>query len=414
MKEWDQFLFRLEQELGSQFPWLKKVIRFDAANLYLEAEDPFQISWFEEHIRPRLKGFVNQNLRPIKVHLGLPASKKSAPIKKDDTARLYLNPTPLDPEFTLANFVPSPSNLMPFRLISELKGSPPPFNPIYLFGPNGSGKTHLLHAAASQLQKNGKKVFFVKAEAFTDHVVQAIRLSLMQDFRKVYREIDALIIDDIHIFSRKAATQEEFFHTFNNLHTQGKLLLFSANLPPSQLIEIEPRLISRFEWGITLNLSKPDYSLILEKTSSLWNFPLTPELTQFLSSFYDPILALQALVLRSKGPFTLEIAHRLLSDLLAKQEENSLTSEAIVKTIAAHYGIRSEDLLGKSQMRECALPRQIAMYLCREKLKWPFQKIGQYFSRDHSTVMSSVKQMKKSIDEKNPDLLAAIALFDSK
>lgn len=406
MKEWQQFLAQLERELGTEVvrEWVPKVIRFDAGNLYLEARDSFQISWFEEHVRPRLKGFVNHNQRPIKVHLG----EKKGAVKKEEPRALVFSPNPLDPEMTLENFIPSGQNLVVYKLLNESS----PFNPIYLYGPKGAGKTHLLMGTAIALQKSGKKVFFIRAETFTEHVVQAIRLGQMQEFRKVYRDIDVLIIDDIHIFSRKAATQEEFFHTFNTLHTLGRLILISANGPPMQLNEIEPRLISRFEWGISLGLEVGDRAPILDRKATLWKMPLSEELKQFLLERFprDPIMALQALTLRAKGmAVSCEIAERLLKDLLEKEQENALTPEKIVKAVAGHYGITSDDLLGKSQMRECAFPRQVAMYLCRERLKMPFQKIGALFGRDHSTVMSSVKQIQKGIEEKKIEAIDLIA-----
>ncbi len=398
MEVWQQFLSHLEQELGPDVvrKWVPKLIRFDAANIYLEARDSFQISWFEEHVRPRLRGLLNNNQRPIKVHLG---TEKKPQTKKDESPRLSFSPDPIDPDMALENFIPSAGNMVAYKLLTENA----PFNPIYLYGPKGVGKTHLLMGVASFLEKRGKKVFFVRAETFTGHVVQAIRLGQMQDFRKVYRDIDALIIDDIHIFSRKNATQEEFFHTFNTLHTSGRLVLISANVPPMQLSEIEPRLISRFEWGIALGLQGSEMQAILEKKAALWKMACSEELIQFLLNRFpqNAVLALQALALRSKGgTVTPLIAERLLKDLLEKEEENALTTEKIIKAIATHYGITSEDLLGKSQMRECALPRQVAMYYCRERLKMPFQKIGELFGRDHSTVMSSVKQIQKAIEEK--------------
>lgn len=410
MKEWQQFLSQLEQELGAAVvqEWIPQVVRFDAGNLYLEARDSFQLSWFEEHVRPRLKGLVNNNQRPIKVHLG--TEKKAAEFKQAPRT-LTFSPDLIDPEMTLENFVPSQQNLVVYKLLSEAS----PFNPIYLYGPKGVGKTHLLMGAALELQKSGKKVFFVKAETFTEHVVQAIRLAQMQNFRKVYRDIDALIIDDIDIFSRKAATQEEFFHTFNTLHTMGRPILIGANVPPMQLSEVEPRLISRFEWGISLGVEKSDIGAILEKKAALWRMPLSEEIKHFIIDKFprDPIMALQALTLRTKGAEVNQmVAERLLKDLLAKEQENAVTPERIVKAVAGHYGITSEDLLGKSQMREYALPRQVAMYLCRERLKMPFQKIGELFGRDHSTVMSSVKQVQKGIEDKKIEAIDQIASFD--
>lgn len=402
MEAWQQFLSKLEQELGPEVvrKWIPKLIRFDAANIYLEAKDSFQISWFEEHVRPRLKGLLNNNQRLIKVHLD---TEKKQPRKEEPSRVLSFSPDPIDPEMTLENFIPSVENLVVYKLLTENS----PFNPIYLYGPEGAGKTHLLMGAAIAMEKSGKRVFFVKAETFTEHVVQAIRLGQMQAFRKIYRDIDVLIIDDIHIFSRKNATQEEFFHTFNTLHTSGRLILLSANVPPAQLSEIEPRLISRFEWGIALGMQRGDLKAILEKKAALWKITISEEVMQWLLDQFpkNPLLALQALAFRSKGaPITCLLAERLLKDLLEKEKENVLTPEKIVKAIAAHYGITSEDLLGKSQMRECAFPRQVAMYFCREKLKLPFQKIASLFQRDHSTVMSSVKQIQKAIDEKTATL----------
>ncbi len=398
MESWQQFLSQLEQELGAEMvrEWVPKVARFDAGNIYLEARDSFQVAWFEEHVRPRLKGLLNNNQRPVRVHLGV---DKKTVVQKEEKRVLSFSPDSLDPEMLLDHFIPSEQNLVVYKLLQEL----PPFNPIYLYGPPGAGKTHLLMGAAHALQKRGKKVFFVRAETFTEHVVQAIRLGQMQAFRKVYREIDVLIVDDVHIFSRKTATQEEFFHTFNTLHTLGKLILLSAQVAPPQLNEVEPRLISRFEWGISLGLEKGDRKAILAKKAELWKQSLSEEMSAFLIEKFpsDPILALRALALRMKGaPITPTGASAILKDLLQKEEEKALTFDQIVKAVASHYGIPSEDLLGKSQMRECALPRQVAMYLCRERLKMPYQKIGEHFGRDHSTVMSSVKQVQKGIEEK--------------
>jgi len=412
MHEWEQFLSQLNKELGEQIvkKWIPELTSFDAGNIYLQARDSFQVSWFDEHIKPRLKGLVNNNSRPIKVHLDKTFLK--APVMKREEPTLSFTPSAIDPEMTFENYVSTDENLVVYKLLTETPpfnfvNEPPKFNPIFLYGPKGSGKTHLLMAAANSLKSQGLRVYFVRAETFTEHVVQAMRLGKMQDFRKVYRDIDVLVIDDIHIFSRKNATQEEFFHTFNTLHTAGKTILISANISPMQLIDIEPRLISRFEWGISLPLQKGKTKDLLEKKSSIWNINLSNDLTQYLVEKFpnNPIQALTALTLRTRGEtITRDLADKVLKDLIEKEGVEALTFEKIVKSVANQYGIKGEDLLGKSQAREFALPRQIAMYLCREKLNMPFQTIGRHFSRDHSTVMSSVKQIQKSIDEKKLDL----------
>lgn len=410
MKIWNSFLAQLERELGSETvaKWVRplKILRFDAQNLYLEAQDSFQVSWFEEHIRPRLKRMlINNNQHPIRVHLFLPFQEKKEKVKEKKSSSTFLiTPDSLDPECTFENFLTSQENEMAFRILSEVS-----YNPIFLYGPKGSGKTHLLMSAALSLQKKGQKVFFVRAETFTEHVVQAMRLGFMQEFRKIYREIDTLFIDDIHIFSKRSATQEEFFHTFNTLHTTGRQIILSSNFSPSRLKEIEPRLISRFEWGISIGIQKGDMGRILEKKAVLWQFPLSKELESYLLKAFpeNPLLALQALVLRAKKEevMTPSVAEQLLSDLFEKTHAEALTSEKIIKAVAAHYSLKSEDLLSKSQLREIALARQVAIYLCRERLKLPFQKIGELFGKDHSTIMASSEKIRKKAEKKEIDLL---------
>jgi len=247
---------------------------------------------------------------------------------------------------------------------------------------------------------------------FTEHVVQAIRQGRMHEFRAVYRDIDVLLVDNVHRLAGRAATQEEFFHTFNTLHTLGKQIVLTSPLPPSKLEEIEPRLISRFEWGVVLSIENVEAEILLRKKAAAWNVKFSDELCAFLAEKFpnNPVLALQALALRAPKHETLSVvaAQTLLKDLLAKQTENALTPEKVVKNLSSHFGITPEDVTGKSQMREFALPRQIAMYMCRKKLEMPFQAIGKFFGRDHSTVMSSVKQIEKAVEEKQAKVLEAI------
>lgn len=399
MKTWDLFLENLESELGKENVdrWLRtlKVIRFDAANLYLAAQDSFQIDWFEEHIRPRIRGkFYNNNFRPIAVHISTPKENTQPQPERPDY--FSIQPDPLDPEFTIENFLPFPQNQIARQLALEVEKKT--FNPLLFYGPKGCGKTHLLTAAAHLLVKKGLKVFFVNAEKFTEHVVSAIRLQKMQEFRKVYREIDALIIDDIQGLKDRAATQEEFFHTFNAFHTAGKYILLSSQKAPSQLNGIEPRLISRFEWGISISIEVSPTQALLEKKAQVWNMTLSQEMISWLTTAFpaDPLTAFHTLAVRSKGhPVTLESAKIILKDRTQAQEAESVTPEKIIKSVASHYGIKTDDLLGKSHCREFAIPRKAAMYLCREKLKLPFQKIGEIFDRDHSTVMTSIDQIRK-------------------
>jgi chromosomal replication initiator protein len=406
MKEWDEFLQKMEESLGAKaiHEWVKPIrtIRFDARNLYLESDNPLEITWFEEHIRPHLKrGLFNNNGKAIQVHLQI--KKDSSKTIPDTPKSTYaISSDRLDPEHTFDNFLTSKENLVAYKLLSMPNLE---FNPIYIFGSKHTGKTHLLTASALALQAKGKKVFYVRAETFASHVVQSIRLGQMVQFRNSYRNIDALFVDGVEFFAKKDATQEEFFHTFNVLHTSGKQIVLSASCPPSKLLEIEQRLMSRFEWGISMEIKPVDPLKILEKKSDLWNASYSPELLLYLANTFpkDPLLALQALLFRTKGmrSLTPEKAQEFLQDLIAKEEVIALSPEKIVEKTANHFGLRLEDVLGKGQAREFTYPRQIAMFLCREKLKLPFQKIGEIFGRDHSTVMSSVRHIQKNCDEKN-------------
>ncbi|MBS0604036.1 MAG: ATP-binding protein [Verrucomicrobia bacterium] len=457
MQAWVDFIKKQEELLGKDAveKWLLclKVVHFDSGNLYLEAKDSFQVLWFEEHIRPILKSqLLNNNFRPVKVHLTVgdstapqPSSKFSKKEKGSVHPPVHFFQDKLDSSMTLENFIAGEANQVVFRLFCELAGYNPEtekqeepktplgtFNPIYLWGASGSGKTHLLMALAQAFKKRGLNALYARAETFTEHVVAAIRGSEMQSFRKAYRNADILLIDDVHVFARKDATQEEFFHTFNTLHTTGRQIILSSKCAPALLEEIEPRLVSRFEWGINVHFEKldsADLRRVLGKRCEAFNFPLSEEVAGFLIESFPSSKSLnkafEALVLRchlesdarhkrNSRLIDIESAQRMLSDLCSLEKKAALSPEKIISVVSSIYGIRTEDLLGKSQAQECSLPRQIAMYLCRQDLKMPFQGIGQIFGRDHSTVMTSIKQIEKKIQTPDRELLATLSEIKSK
>ncbi len=446
MHAWENFVKAQEAELGGETvqKWLKTitVVRFDACNLYLEAKDTFQAMWFEEHIRQKVQTkLVNNNNKRIKVHLAVanvPAKAKTRTTKAKQPAEavrasISLAFDELDPQCTFDSFVTSPANQLTYKVFSQIAGVAPPdqkidvalaaLNPVYVHGGSGSGKTHLLMATANALRQQGYHVLYSRAHTFTDHVVAAIRAGEMSVFRQAYRNSDVLIIDDVHVFSRKGATQEEFFHTFNTLHVAGKQIILSANCAPGELQLIEPRLVSRFEWGIVLQLetaSREESSQILTAKATAMQFPLHPKVLEFLLDSFSSTKALSkafdALVLRSHmnqggGKFspahlTLPMATQLLGDLLAEEQRAALTPARIIGGVAEFFGIRPEDVVGKAQTRDCVLPRQISMHLCRFQLNLPYVKIGDLFGKDHSTVMSSVKLIQRAIEGDDPEIAA--------
>lgn len=441
MEAWDEFLAKLEPELGVETvkKWLKtlKVLKFDARNLYLEAKDSFQALWFEEHIRGKVNsGLFNNNHQKIKVHLSV-FGKNNAPslkaTKGGDKQKKEYTPPPfqilfdaIDPLCTFPYFLENESSKIPVQLLKDKELG---FNPVYLFGKTGSGKTHLLMSYADLMRKSGKEVIYIKADTFTDHVVSAIRSSEMSYFREKYRNADILLIDDVHLFSRKNATQEELFHTFNALHLNEKKIVLTANCPPKDLQEIEPRLVSRFEWGIVLELTPlvdENLKLLLKKKAEALSYQLPDKVVDFLVSSFSSsskscVRALEALILRShiqKGnqviyrPMSVELAEQYLSDLLLAEKQQLVTPEKVIQACSLHYSVKAEDILGKLKNRTFAEPRQIAMYLCRKNLKLPFTKIGELFGRDHSTVMSSVRLLEQQKERSDPPFMSNLQAIE--
>ncbi|MDB2614241.1 DnaA/Hda family protein [Chlamydiales bacterium] len=457
MHAWDSFLKDVERDLGESTveKWIRplKVLRFDAENLYLQAKDTFQVLWFEEHLRQKiLKNFINNNHRHIRVHLSTVQSGGTlTPQKRWLKKNIQSIQEPvkftfdsLDPTTQLESFLFHKKNQLAQRLIYEqLNYSPetfsfspnssvlPEFNPIYFYGPSGSGKTHLLMGYTHILRNHGIKAIYSRASTFTEHLVMAIRSANMNSFRELWRSCDVLLIDDIQTFSKKAATQEEFFHTFNTLHLSGKQIIVSSDISPSELIHIEPRLVSRFEWGIVIPLvplTKEYYSTLLNKRAESLGFQIPQKIILYLMDLFQSspkglMKAFDALVLRThleKGmnhsfnQFTLQGIKKLLGDLIKEEEHSLITPIKIIKAVAEQYGIKSDDILGKGQTRDCIVPRQLAMHLCRDILKLSYAKIGDIFLRDHSTVMNAIKQVSKGMEKSDSELPSAIQQITKK
>lgn len=453
MQAWEEFLTFIEGELGSKTiqKWVRslKILRYDACNIYLEAKDTFQAMWFEEHVRQKAKNkLLNNNKKQIRIHISvgnspLPQKKKSTKNAVPDIKTIGPSFTllfdELDPNCTFNHFSLSEKHKLPWKLLHDLAVNPQDpvsglgvFNPIYIHGPTGVGKTHLLMATAETLKAQKIKALYIRAETFTEHVVSAIRAGEMSMFRQSYRNIDVLLVDNIQVFSRKGATQEEFFHTFNTLHIAGKQIILSANCSPAELQLIEPRLVSRFEWGVVLPLETytlDDLKIILEKKADALQFKLHPKLNEYLietftSSPHALIKALKALILRSHlhhqegrlptSIISMPTARTLLHDLIMEEQQRAVTADKILQIVSEHYGVRKDDILGAAQSREFVLPRQIAMHLCRNELKLPFMKIGDLFKKDHSTVMASVKLIQRGLEQDNNELVCSLNMIRKK
>lgn len=449
MKAWFDFVANLESHFGKETldRWVLslKILSYDACNLYLEAKDALHLAWYEEQIRPLVKNqFLNNNSHPIKVHLSIEGQRTSfsVPLQKESSAekKPLFSSDPYSVENIFSSFIVSEKNDLPFQLLSQMSGEVDPnipeeretlalgtFNPIFLHGKESSGKTHLLHATAAALEKKGLKPFYIKAQNFSQHVIGAMREGNMEAFRRTYRNADVLLIDDIHYFARKSATQEEFFHTFNSLHTLGKQIIITANCSPAGLKDIEPRLVSRFEWGISLYLElleKKEMKEFLHQKAKHLGVTLSEEIFSFLIQEFGSspshiqkaveTLHFKMHLQEKKELYSLPQAQEILGTLSTAIAKEAITPEKIIESVAAHFGIQPEDITGNGRAREFSLPRQITMYLCRNRLQMPFQQIGRTLNRDHSTVMTSVRQIETLLEKKDKDLFLAYVEISKK
>lgn len=434
MKLWNDFVNERKKQFGSQTinKWLAtlKIKQFDACNLFLVASDSFQYNWVQEHIIKAKFNLINNNGHKVKLHLEYQKSDTSNEKENSITQQDFVADKLLD-HALFSEFIPTKQNEFAFRVITNACGfnpltnsinedtTPLDLNPIYIFGPPSSGKTHLLMAFARTLKLRNKKVRFVNGQTFTEHVVHAFRSSKMHPFRSAYRNVDALFIDNIEAIAGKAATQEEFFHTFNALHTQGTQLVLSSQFSPRFLENIEERLQSRFEWGVTLGLEKITHgsvlTKILQKRAQLYQLSITKELEHFILRTFKSIQEItQAIDILSfqfqnkTTPIEKHEALNYLNFLIKKTKSQELSADQLINLAAHDFGLKKEDLINKSQLREFTIARQIAMFLLRKNMNLTFIKIAKLFNRDHSTVMSSIKKIQKGLELNDPQICSSI------
>jgi len=288
------------------------------------------------------------------------------------------------------------------------------YNPLFLYGGVGLGKTLLMHAIGNRILENKKdtKILYVTSEKFTNQLINAIKDNKNEIFRNKYRNIDVLLIDDIQFIAGKDRIQEEFFHTFNSLREERKQIIISSDKPPRDIPFLEDRLKSRFEWGLLADISCPDYETrfaILRKKSQVEGVVIDDFIIsnianridsniRELEGVFNKIVAVASL---NNTPITRELAEKTLDDF-KNEKDKVISSEFIKETVAKYFSINKDDLSGNKRSNDIAYPRQIAMYLCREVANMSYPQIGNDFGgRDHSTVMHGCKKIEKEIKEKN-------------
>lgn len=309
----------------------------------------------------------------------------------------------MNSRYTFENFVVGASNRLAHAASVAVAERPAQaYNPLFLYGGVGLGKTHLLYAIGNACEKRGLQVLYVSSEEFTNDLINAIRTHTTQAFREKYRRIDVLLIDDIQFIAGKESTQEEFFHTFNTLHGQDKQIVISSDRPPKALVTLEERLRSRFEWGLTADLQPPDFETrvaILRSKAERAGYRLPEDLLETIARrVQSNIRELEGALTRivafsdlSGLPLTPQLVDSALADLLPRR--NEVRPEDVVRAVADVFGVTVDEIMGRDRSREVALPRQVAMYLLRsENISLP--QIGEALGgRDHTTVMYACEKV---------------------
>lgn len=323
--------------------------------------------------------------------------------------------TRLNPKYTFETFVIGSSNRFPHAAAVAVAEAPgKAYNPLLVYGDSGLGKTHLLHAIGHYVRSlyTGAKVRYVSSEEFTNEFINAIRDDRQDRFKRRYRDVDVLLIDDIQFLEGKTQTQEEFFHTFNTLHNANKQIVLTSDRAPKRLEALEDRLRNRFEWGLITDVQPPDLETriaILRKKAAMDRLTAPPDVLEFIASkIQTNIRELEGALIRvtafanlNRQEVDMTLAEIVLKDLIPEGGEPEITAALIIAQTAAYFGLSIEELTGPSRGRHLVMARQIAMYLCRELTDLSLPKIGaQFGNRDHTTVMYADRKINQLLAER--------------
>lgn len=420
---WATALGEIKERIGKQNfdTWIKPV-RFLARNkneITLEVPNKFFRDWLTENYLPEIERILARNAKQEmkilfsinqKLETTAVAGKQTREDREPEKSQRSNN---LVPKYTFENFVIGASNQFAHAACMAVAKQPGDhYNPLFIYGGVGLGKTHLVNAIGhwAEAQRRGLKVVYLSSESFMNELIASLRRDRMDEFKAKFRTVDILILDDVQFIAGKERTQEEFFHTFNSLYESHKQIVITSDRFPKDIPGLEDRLRNRFEWGLIADIQPPDVETrvaILQKKAEVEDIPLPHDVAIFLASNIDSnvrelegsLTSLGAFASLTKAPITVDLAKEVLRHTL-KSAEREVTVENIQKTICEFFNIKIGDLKAKRRTQNIALPRQVAMYLCRKHTETSFPAIGDKFGgRDHSTVIHASKSIEKRIKE---------------
>jgi chromosomal replication initiator protein len=424
---------RLRPDLYDRWFAPLRASAIDDGRLHVAAPDKFHRDFVDDNYRPWFEEFLPAvtgsplrvvfvvDDRPHARHAQPPAPAPAEPPLSD--AR-EARPSP---RYTFETFVVGESNRFAYAAAQAVAQKPGhAWNPLFLHGDSGLGKTHLLHAIGNSILGAfpGGRVAVVTSERYTNDFVDALRKGTLDEFRKKYRECSALLIDDVQFFAGKDKTAEEFFHTFNTLYEQNVQIIIASDRSPKELKGLEDRLCSRFEWGMRVQIDVPEFetrAAILKRKAEMEQVDLPDEVATLLAThirsnvreLHGALMRVSAFASLKAEPITVQLARDVLSDVIPPPGYKP-TIERIQELVAAHYGLTVAKLTSSSREQKIALPRQVAMFLCRELAKETFQLIAEKFNKkDHSTVISAKERVEELLGQ-DPAIQTAVATLTQK
>ncbi|SEJ43743.1 chromosomal replication initiator protein DnaA [Deinococcus reticulitermitis] len=417
-----------------------KPLGVQEGSLLLGVRNSFTKDWFRDHYLELLLAALRslgaeqpqisfqvlpaaQDALLLPSDLPPPAAPPSPPLPRSPAAAPGDNRRTLNPKYTFENFVVGPNNNLAHAAALAVAESPgKAYNPLFIYGDVGLGKTHLMHAVGHYLAERfpDKRIEYVSTETFTNELINAIREDKTTQFRNRYRSVDLLLVDDIQFLAGKERTQEEFFHTFNALYESNKQIILSSDRPPKDIQTLEGRLRSRFEWGLITDIQSPEFETrvaILKMNAEHNRISIPQEVLELIArQVTSNIRELEGALMRvvafsslNNVPFSRAVAMKALSNVFAPQEVKVEMMD-VLRQVAAQYGTTPDVIRGVGRAREIVVPRQVAQYLIRELTDHSLPEIGQFFGRDHSTVMHAISKVTEQIP-KDPELAATVQLL---
>ncbi|WP_443684260.1 chromosomal replication initiator protein DnaA [Phascolarctobacterium succinatutens] len=408
--------------------WIKPIMPLEVTDTYYKVavKNDFFKTMLEENyaqvIEGVLAGIMSKNIKLIIETMdngssgseaaeempAVPAKREQQQLFNENTSVQQPDESNLNPKYVFETFVIGNSNRFAHAAAQAVANDPAhAYNPLFLYGGVGLGKTHLMHAIGNRIKQNNPsmKVLYTSSEKFTNEIINSIQNKTTEAFRQKYRNIDCLIIDDIQFLKGKEQTQVEFFHTFNALKDADKQIIISSDRPPREIETLEDRLRSRFDQGLTADIQTPDLETrmaILRTKAASDNIVLPTEVITLLATniatnireiegAYNKIVAYTSLM---HMPITVETAQKVLSDMGNDIKTRTITYEGIIKVVDDHYNVKQDELFNKKRTQNIAFPRQVAMYLCRELADLSYPRIGELFGgRDHTTVIHAYEKI---------------------